>query len=201
MLLWRLRPLGATFLLLGLTSPRRPDCRGYRNQCGGPLSSRLFTTADPSRPLSHISRFQFIRSSIGSVRVLSGMATRKSLFPILVRACPSLTGLRFLIASVHAMVLFSLADPRPDLSSHMRIFNFSVFGAAFRFSFWRRRGSVLSLSAGHRFPPIFSGIVPGLVVVIFLLILASQRPNPTAIFCHSLPLFQVHACFLALRRP
>ena len=118
----------------------------------------------------------------------------------------------FLSLSVHAAFLFwptnarpdrvpSEMEPRQDRSSNMPISDLFFFCAAFRFCFWLRRGSVLSLSTGRCFPPIFPGIMPGLVVVVFLLILASQRPNPTAIFGHLLSFFRVHACLLTLRRP
>ena len=44
-----LRVLAATFLLLGLTLPRWPNCRGLRNKCGGPiLRSTAFTSRTPT---------------------------------------------------------------------------------------------------------------------------------------------------------
>ena len=48
----------------------------------------LFAVVDCARPLSHTSRFQFLRSLIGSARLLSGLVVRTSPFPILVQACP-----------------------------------------------------------------------------------------------------------------
>ena len=38
---YRPRPLAAIILLLGLTLPRRPNCRGPPNRCGGSLSGLL----------------------------------------------------------------------------------------------------------------------------------------------------------------
>ena len=101
----------------------------------------------------------------------------------------------FLLLSVHAAVLFWQTDPRlnrvpsemearSDQSSDMPIPDLFFFGVTFPFYFWLYRGSVFSLSLGLCFPPIFFGIVPGLVVVFFLLIFASQRPIPTTLVDH-----------------
>ena len=54
--------------------------------------------------------------------------------------------------------------------------------AASRFYFWFLRGYAFSLSACRRLSPIFSGIVAGLVDVVFLLVFVSQKPKLTAIF-------------------